>query len=135
MRGSSNICIKCNLFLCALRKARFFKGARTRLGRRPSFVWRSHDENDGHAPHTLQELDYLLGVSDVSRLGALRFRKAGEEAFRSPAARGVPKPVDLGRLLGITERILREEETDEDLQMILRTRVISRGSKAESVGR
>ena len=75
-------------------------------------------ERDGHAPHTLQELDYLLGVSDVSRLGALRFRKAGEEAFRSPAARGVPKPVDLGRLLGITERILREEETDEDLQMI-----------------
>jgi serine/threonine-protein kinase HipA len=30
----------------------------------------------------------------------------------------VPKLADLGRLLGVTERILREEETDEDLQMI-----------------
>lgn len=79
---------------------------------------RRRAERDGRAPHTLQELDYLLGVSDVSRLGALRFRNAAEEAFQSPAAGGVPKLVDLGRLLGVTERILREEETDEDLQMI-----------------
>ena len=27
----------------------------------------------GRAPHTLQEIDYLLRVHDVSRLGALRF--------------------------------------------------------------
>lgn len=79
---------------------------------------RRRAERDGRAPHTLQELDYLLGVSDVSRLGALRFRNAGEETFQSQAAGGVPELVDLGRLLGVTERILREEETDEDLQMI-----------------
>ncbi|MGH9725655.1 MAG: type II toxin-antitoxin system HipA family toxin, partial [Candidatus Acidiferrales bacterium] len=79
---------------------------------------RRRAERDGRALHTLQEVDYLLGVSDVSRLGALRFRNAGEEAFQSPTAGGVPKLVDLGRLLGVTERILREEETDEDLQMI-----------------
>lgn len=79
---------------------------------------RRRAERAGRAPHTLQELDYLLGVSDVSRLGALRFRNAGEETFQSPAEVGIPKLVDLGRLLGVTERILREEETDEDLQMI-----------------
>lgn len=79
---------------------------------------RRRSERDGRAPHTLQELDYLLGVSDVSRLGALRFRNAGEETFQSPNLGGVPKLVDLGRLLGVTERILRDEETDEDLQMI-----------------
>ncbi len=79
---------------------------------------RRRSERDGRAPHTLQELDYLLGVSDVSRLGALRFRNAGEETFQSPNVGGVPKLVDLGRLLGVTERILREQETDEDLQMI-----------------
>jgi serine/threonine-protein kinase HipA len=39
---------------------------------------------------TLQELDYLLGVSDVSRLGALRFRHAGEEIFQSPTSSEVP---------------------------------------------
>ena len=64
------------------------------------------------------EADYLLGVADVSRLGALRFRNAGEEAFQSPAAAGVPGLIELGRLLQVTERILRDEETDEDLQMI-----------------
>ena len=79
---------------------------------------RRRAERDGRALHTLQELDYLLGVSDVSRLGALRFRNAGSETFQFPAAGGVPDLVDLGRLLGVTERILREEETDEDLQTI-----------------
>jgi serine/threonine-protein kinase HipA len=64
---------------------------------------RRRAERDGRALHTLQELDYLLGVSDISRLGALRFRNAGSETFQSPTAGGVPKLVDLGRLLGVTE--------------------------------
>lgn len=81
-------------------------------------VERRRAEREGRAPRALQELDYLLGVSDVSRLGALRFRKAGQEVFQSPTSIGVPGVVELGRLLGITERILRDEETDEDLQVI-----------------
>jgi serine/threonine-protein kinase HipA len=32
-------------------------------------------ERDGRAVRTLMEIDYLLGVSDISRLGALRFRR------------------------------------------------------------
>jgi serine/threonine-protein kinase HipA len=75
-------------------------------------------EREGRAVRTLQELDYLLGVSDVSRPGALRFRNAGEELFQSPTSVGVPGLVELGRLLQVTERILRDEETDEDLQVI-----------------
>jgi len=35
-----------------------------------------------------------------------------------PRAAGVPPLIELGRLLQITERILRDEETDEDLQLI-----------------
>lgn len=81
-------------------------------------VERRRAEREGRAPRALQELDYLLGVSDVSRLGALRFRRAGEKVFQSPTSIGVPGVVELGRLLGITERILRDEETDEDLQVI-----------------
>ncbi len=79
---------------------------------------RRRAEHEGRAVRTLQELDYLLGVSDVSRLGALRFRNAGEEVFQSPTAAGVPGLVELGRLLQVTERILRDQETDEDLQLI-----------------
>jgi serine/threonine-protein kinase HipA len=64
------------------------------------------------------ESDYLLGVSDESRLGALRFRRGDGEPFLAESPRGIPPLVELGRLLQCTERILRDEETDEDLQMI-----------------
>lgn len=68
------------------------------------------------AVRTLSESDYLLGVSDQTRLGALRFRR--DDEFQAPVISGVPALVDLGRLLQITERILRDEETDEDLTLI-----------------
>jgi serine/threonine-protein kinase HipA len=79
---------------------------------------RRRADQEGRPPWTLAEADYLLGVSDVSRLGALRFREVGQDAFQAPTAAGVPELVDLGRLMGVTERILRAEETDEDLQLI-----------------
>jgi len=75
-------------------------------------------EREGRAIHTLAESDYLLGVSDTTRLGALRFRRVGEESFQAPDRAGVPALIQLGKLLQITERILRDEETDEDLQLI-----------------
>lgn len=75
-------------------------------------------DRDGRAVRTLAESDYLLGVADETRLGALRFRWVGQEAFQAPINTGVPALIDLGRLLQITERILRDEETDEDLQLI-----------------
>ena len=79
---------------------------------------RRRAERDGRAIRTLTETDYLLGVSDETRLGALRFRWVSEETFQAPARAGVPALIELGRLLQITERILRDEETDEDLQLI-----------------
>ncbi len=75
-------------------------------------------EREGRGLRTLTESDYLLGVADETRLGALRFRWVGEETFQAPVGAGVPALVELGRLLQITERILRNEETDEDLQLI-----------------
>ena len=75
-------------------------------------------EREGRAVRTLTESDYLLGVADETRLGALRFRRFGEETFQAPTRAGVPALIELGRLLEITERILRDEETDEDLQLI-----------------
>ena len=73
---------------------------------------------EGRAVRTLLESDYLLGVSDESRLGALRFRRADGQAFLAESSRGIPALVELGRLLQCTDRILRDEETDEDLLMI-----------------
>jgi serine/threonine-protein kinase HipA len=79
---------------------------------------RRQAEREGRAVRTLMESDYLLGVSDESRLGALRFRRGDGEPFLAESPRGIPPLVELGRLLQCTERILRDEETDEDLQMI-----------------
>jgi serine/threonine-protein kinase HipA len=79
---------------------------------------RRQAEREGRQPRTLTEADYLLGVSDETRLGALRFRWTGEDVFQAPPRAGVPALIELGRLLQITERILRDEETDEDLQLI-----------------
>ena len=75
-------------------------------------------EREGRAVRTLAESDYLLGVADATRLGTLRLRWAGDDVLQAPIRAGVPAPIDLGRLLHLTERILRDEETDEDLELI-----------------
>ncbi len=75
-------------------------------------------EREGRPVRTLHETDNLLGVSDETRLGALRFRYEGEDEFQVPQVRGVPTTVALGDLLAASQRILRGEETDEDLLLI-----------------
>ncbi len=79
---------------------------------------RRQAQREGRAVRTLMESDYLLGVADETRLGALRFRRVGEEEFLAQPGSGVPALVALGSLLQSTERILRNEETDADLQLI-----------------
>jgi serine/threonine-protein kinase HipA len=75
-------------------------------------------KRESRAVRTLTESDYLLGVADETRLGALRFRSVGSKVFQAPPRAGVPAMIELGRLLQITERIVRNEETDEDLELI-----------------
>jgi serine/threonine-protein kinase HipA len=79
---------------------------------------RRRARREGRAVRTLTESDYLLGVADETRLGALRFRHVGGTDFLAPVHDGVPALIELERLLRITQRILRDEETDEDLRMI-----------------
>ncbi|HIJ62352.1 MAG TPA: type II toxin-antitoxin system HipA family toxin [Rhodospirillaceae bacterium] len=81
---------------------------------------RRNAEREGRHVRTLMEIDYLLGVADVARMGALRFRRIGQEAFQTPLERGraVPMFVELPRLLSVTEKVLRDEDTDEDLLLL-----------------
>jgi serine/threonine-protein kinase HipA len=79
---------------------------------------RRQAQREGRALRTLTETDYLMGVSDVTRLGAMRFRWLGEREFQAPTAGGVPALAELSRLLAVTERVLRDEETDEDMRLI-----------------
>ena len=76
-------------------------------------------KREGRIVRTLTEADYLLGVADIARLGALRFRQVGGEAFQSPLRDGgVPPFIELPRLLSVTERVLRDEETDDDMRLL-----------------
>ena len=64
-------------------------------------------------------MDYLLGVSDVARLGALRLRGTDHAEFQAPSGSGVPALIELPRLLRSALLIERDEDTDDDLQTIL----------------
>jgi serine/threonine-protein kinase HipA len=79
---------------------------------------RRRAEAEKRTVRTLSELDYLLGVSDETRLGALRFRRVGDDVFQTPLGEGVPALIKLGQLMESSQRILRNEETDDDLQLI-----------------
>lgn len=79
---------------------------------------RRRAEADGRRVRTLSEVDYLLGVSDPSRLGALRFKRPTDGEFQAPQTQGVPGVVSLNRLLHASRRILANEESDDDLQLI-----------------
>jgi serine/threonine-protein kinase HipA len=71
------------------------------------------------APRTLFEIDYLAGVDDRARIGALRFRETDDGPFLTTTAEPVPPLIALPRLLSATDRIERNEETDEDLLLVL----------------
>ena len=74
---------------------------------------------DGRRVRTLGEVDYLLGVADIARLGALRFRRDTDDEFQAPSGSGVPPLIELPRLLASAERVERYEDSDDDLGTIL----------------
>ena len=81
---------------------------------------RKRAETEGRAPRTLGELDYLLGVSDFTRAGALRFRFETEGPFLADAkAHIVPPLVQLPALLAASNRFESDEETPDDIRMLL----------------
>ena len=74
----------------------------------------------GETPRTLSEADFLLGVSDEARQGALRFSNDPDGPFLAlQGDRPIPPLVDLPRLLSATERYLDEEENADDLRLLL----------------
>lgn len=77
-------------------------------------------KREGGAARSFGETDYLLGVRDDLRQGALRFRDPGSGEFLAVPEEGVPALVDLPRLLSAAERVERDEESDEELEALLR---------------
>lgn len=71
------------------------------------------------AARTLGEVDYLLGVRDDLRQGALRFR-VDDGPFLADEASGVPALTDLPSLLDLADRAERDTADLPDLQRLVR---------------
>lgn len=88
---------------------------RTLLARRERLAAREQ----GRAPRTLLEIDYLLGLADYTRQGALRFKAVEEGPFLAERGAPVPPFMELGRLRAAAGHVSEDSETLEDLRLLL----------------
>jgi len=88
---------------------------RTLLARRERLEAKKHDRT----PRTLLEIDYLLGLADFTRQGALRFKREEDGPFLAEGGDQVAPFIELGKLLEAAERVANDEETEEDLRLLL----------------
>lgn len=68
---------------------------------------------DGRTAPTLDDRDYLLGVSDETRQGALRFKTDVDDAFQHPAP-DVPKLIALPALMHAADAVARDQPDSLD---------------------
>lgn len=73
-------------------------------------------------PRTLLDVDFLAGVDDQTRLGAMRIKDADRDDFIANTGRPIPPLIDLPKLLSATGRIERDRETDDDLVLVCNDR-------------
>jgi serine/threonine-protein kinase HipA len=66
-----------------------------------------------------RDIDYVLALDDVARVGALRFRLNSGSPFLAPATGKLPPLVRLSALLRATDAIHNETETAQDLRFLL----------------
>ena len=71
---------------------------------------RRRAKEDRRTMRTLFESDYLAGVSDVSRQGAIRVWQDG--VALAPLDEGVPREIDLPRLLALADRAAEDIDAD-----------------------
>ncbi|MYB88550.1 MAG: type II toxin-antitoxin system HipA family toxin [Proteobacteria bacterium] len=70
--------------------------------------------------HTLSEIDYLVAITDQTRIGALRYRREGEETFDHPIGQyRVPPLIRLPALVNAADAVQSNTETAEDLKLLL----------------
>ena len=81
---------------------------------------RRRAQAEERAPRSLGEVDYLLGVGDIARQGALRFKEASDGPFlASGDGANIPPLIRLGELLNAAMRVASDGDDDADLRLIL----------------
>jgi serine/threonine-protein kinase HipA len=71
-------------------------------------------KDEGRMPRTLHAWDYLLGVQDLTRQGALRFRRPGEAQFLAHEALSAPPVASLPELESVAREITAKRMDDLD---------------------
>ncbi len=70
--------------------------------------------------HTLTEMDYLLGVNDETRQGALRFSEKSDGPYLAVSKNiSIPPLIRLPELLSATENFIDDSESVEELKLLL----------------
>ncbi|WP_433167357.1 type II toxin-antitoxin system HipA family toxin [Kribbella sp. CA-247076] len=73
---------------------------------------------EGLSPRSLGDVDYLIGVSDLTRQGALRFRLDADGPFLDPDLQ-VPKLVELPRLLHAADQVAEGRDDLAAIKVLL----------------
>ncbi len=69
---------------------------------------------------TLSEIDYLLAITDQTRIGALRYKRANEHGFDHDSGHyRVPSLVQLPALINAADAVHANTETAADLRLLL----------------
>lgn len=83
---------------------------------------------------TLSEIDYLLAITDQTRVGALRFRRVGELAFDCPMGPSrIPPLAQLPALVNAADAVQSNTESAEDLKLLLHEGSLIGGARPKSV--
>lgn len=75
---------------------------------------------ESRTPRRLDDLDFLLGVSDDTRQGSLRFRRPGQERFLGKPA-VVPQLISLPELLRASDELASDEDPSRAVKQLLDT--------------
>jgi serine/threonine-protein kinase HipA len=72
------------------------------------------------AERALSEIDYLLAMTDLTRIGALRYRREGESDFDHGIGHyRVPPLIQLPALINAADAVQTNTETAQDLKLLL----------------
>jgi len=81
---------------------------------------RLNANDEGRTRRTLLDINYVLGVSDLTRQGALRFAVAEDGEFlATPDEAAIPPLVELPTLLAAAQGLLDDPDSVEDLRILL----------------
>jgi serine/threonine-protein kinase HipA len=81
-------------------------------------IMRAKQENE--TPRSLTEIDYLLGVNDFARQGALRFSKTLNSPYlKESAQNSIPPLIQLPKLLSAAQNFEESNENEQELKLLL----------------